>query len=604
MATYRQTQSRLWPVLTPPAFDLVCWSISIFASAYFRHLLTRSTFPSDQVGLAILVVFSAQLIIGSLLVYRNRWRIGTFEEVINVALSIAASGTVLLLMALFTRHSKITFSIVIVATLFTFMLSLGGRVAYRLFRRQNSAASEQEVVRMVIFGAGAAGVSFVDTIATSGTSRLIPVALLDDDPKKQKLRIRSIRVEGTSKDLERVASAFKATTLLIAIAGLSADQTRSLAARARALGLDVRLLPTLLNLYSGMSKISDIRELQLEDLLGRNEVVTDFGAIGHHLRGRRVLVTGAGGSIGSELARAIAGFQPASLVLLDRDESALHQLQLSLEGRAMLDSRNLVVCDIRDRPALDLVFAEHQPQLVFHAAALKHLSLLEMWPGEAFKSNVLGTLNVLQAAKALGVEGFVNISTDKAADPISVLGYSKRIAERLTAWVGSDAPGTYLSVRFGNVLGSRGSVLVAFRELVANGGPLTVTHPDVTRYFMSVNEAVQLTLQAAVLGQPGEVLILEMGEAVRIDDLARLLAAESKLKIEIIYTGLRPGEKLSELLIGTYEQEVTKPHPLIVAAEVPPMPESQLKAVNGDGPHEETIEMLRVLALDPRAKLA
>lgn len=591
------------PVFTPPAFDLVCWSVSIFSSSYLRYLLTKSSFPSSQVGIAILVAFSAQLLIGSLLVYRNRWRVGTFEEAINVTLSIAASGIVLLLMALLGKHNKIALSSVIVATLFTAILALGGRVVYRLSRRRNHALTNPTEDRIVIFGAGVAGVSFVDTIATAGRSTFVPVALLDDDPKKQKLRIRSISVEGTSEDFERVATQFNATTLLIAIVGLPADLIRSLAARARVLGLDVRLLPPLVELYSGMSRISDIRPLQLEDLLGRHEVVTDFTAIGDQLRGRRVLVTGAGGSIGSELAKAISQFQPASLVLLDRDESALHHLQLSLEGRAMLDSRNLVVCDIRDRPALDQAFSEHKPQVVFHAAALKHLSLLEMWPGEAFKSNVLGTLNVLLAAKAVGVDEFVNISTDKAADPTSVLGYSKRIAERLTAWVGDNTQGTYISVRFGNVLGSRGSVLVAFRELVAKGGPLTVTHPDVTRYFMSVNEAVQLTLQAAVLGQTGEVLILEMGEAVRIDDVARLLAAESEFDIEILYTGLRPGEKLSESLIGNYEQELKHPHPLIMAAEVPPMSATEIEQVNGNNPPGLVIEMLRVLALDPRAAL-
>jgi FlaA1/EpsC-like NDP-sugar epimerase len=282
-------------------------------------------------------------------------------------------------------------------------------------------------------------------------------------------------------------------------------------------------------------------------------------------------VTGAGGSIGSELCRQICKFEPAALVMLDRDESALHAVQLSITGRALLDDPNLVLADIRDADEIKRVFAEHRPDVVFHAAALKHLTLLERHPEEAVKTNIWGTMHVLEAAAAAGVERFVNISTDKAADAISVLGLTKRIGERLTAGFARDADGVFLSVRFGNVLGSRGSVLGAFRSQIASGGPVTVTDPNVSRFFMTIEEAVQLVIQAGAIGRDGEALVLDMGQPVRIDEVAKRMIAEAGRDVEIVYTGLRPGEKLHEQLLGTGEIDRRPCHPLISHVDVPPL---------------------------------
>jgi FlaA1/EpsC-like NDP-sugar epimerase len=258
-------------------------------------------------------------------------------------------------------------------------------------------------------------------------------------------------------------------------------------------------------------------------------------------------------------------------MMLDRDESALHAVQLSLRGRALLDGTDLILADLRDAESIRQVFATRRPEVVFHAAALKHLPLLERFPGEAVRSNVWGTLNVLEAAAATGVEKFVNISTDKAANPVSVLGYSKRITERLTAHRSTIAAGTYLNVRFGNVLGSRGSVVTAFQAQIAAGGPVTVTDPDVTRFFMTVQEAVQLVIQAAALGAGGEALVLDMGCPVRIDELAHQLAAQAERPVDFVYTGLRPGEKLHEELFGDGETDLRPLHPLISHVSVPPL---------------------------------
>jgi FlaA1/EpsC-like NDP-sugar epimerase len=284
--------------------------------------------------------------------------------------------------------------------------------------------------------------------------------------------------------------------------------------------------------------------------------------------------------------------------MLDRDESALHAVQLSLHGRALLDSDEVVLADIRDRDRTREVFAQFRPQIVFHAAALKHLPLLERYPAEALKSNVWGTQTVLEAAMACGVTSFVNISTDKAADPVSVLGYSKRVAERLTAYAATQAPGTYLSVRFGNVLGSRGSVLGALSAQVAAGGPVTVTHPLVSRYFMTTDEAVQLVLQAAVIGRDGEVLVLDMGEPVLIADIARRLTAGTAREIEIIFTGLRPGEKLAENALGRGEPDERPYHPLIRHVPVAPLPPSLIRNLRPDAAADQIRSALAGMAAD------
>ena len=304
------------------------------------------------------------------------------------------------------------------------------------------------------------------------------------------------------------------------------------------------MLPNLHQILNGKVGLRDLRDIDITDLLGRDPVDTDVAASAGYITGKRVLVTGAGGSIGSELCRQLVSFDPAALLMLDRDESALHSLQLSIDGHGLLDTENVILADIRDREALGAVFAKHRPQVVFHAAALKHLPMLEQYPAEAWKTNVLGTANVLEAAREAGVEVFVNISTDKAANPTSVLGYSKRIAERLTAGVAHETPGKFVSVRFGNVLGSRGSVLPAFADQIAQGGPVTVTHPDVTRFFMMIPEACELVIQAAAVGRDGEAMVLEMGQPVRILDVAQqMIEMSGRTDIEIVFTGLRDGRE-------------------------------------------------------------
>ena len=360
-----------------------------------------------------------------------------------------------------------------------------------------------------------------------------------------------------------MAERHRAEVVVLAIPSADSELVRRVVAEGEAAGLDVRVLPPLWELAKTDVDLSDVRPVTVVDLLGRHELDLDVASIAHYLTDRRVLVTGAGGSIGSELCRQIKRFDPGQLIMLDRDESALHGLQLSMEGQARVDDECLVVADIRDQDRLAEVFGAFRPDVVFHAAALKHVPLLELHPGEALKTNVCGTRNVLEAAAAAGVDRFINVSTDKAADPVNVLGRSKLLAECLTAGVAEGADGTFVSVRFGNVLGSRGSVLTTFEHQVANGGPVTVTHPDVTRFFMTVEEAVQLVIQAGAVGRDGDVLVLDMGEPVHIAEVARRLAESVDPPVEVSYTGLRPGEKLSEVLFGCGEDPRATEHPLV-----------------------------------------
>ena len=313
-----------------------------------------------------------------------------------------------------------------------------------------------------------------------------------------------------------------------------------------------------------------------------------------------MLVTGAGGSIGSELCRQIHRYEPGELMMLDRDESALHSVQLSIHGQAMLDTDEVILCDIRDKAAVDQIFLQRRPDVVFHAAALKHLPMLEQYPAEAVKTNIIGTRTVLDAATRVGVAKFINISTDKAANPCSVLGYSKRIAERITAQRAETAEGAYLSVRFGNVLGSRGSVLTSFAKQIAEGGPVTVTDPEVTRFFMTIEEACQLVIQAAAIGEPGEALVLDMGDAVRITDVARQLIEQSGTPVEIVYTGLRDGEKMHEDLFGDDEPQDLRPaHPMVSHVPVPTVTQDEVDGLPTTGPHADVRRAMALLCRTP-----
>jgi FlaA1/EpsC-like NDP-sugar epimerase len=434
-----------------------------------------------------------------------------------------------------------------------------------------------------VYGAGEGGIQMVNTLMRNPLSPYLPVGFLDDNPDTHRLSISGVPVLGGREQLAQARTRTGASTLLIAIPSADSALISDISARARALSMDVKVLPAVQNLNERPLDTSDIRDLTDEDLLGRRKIVIDLQQISDYLVNRRVLVTGAGGSIGSELCRQLARFNPAELIMLDRDESALHEVQLSIHGRALLNTPQTVLADIRDAETIKHIFNTRKPEVVFHAAALKHLPLLETYPSEAYQTNVLGTLTLLEASAQAGVGVFINISTDKAANPISVLGYSKRIAERITAHFGKTVPtGKYMSVRFGNVLGSRGSVLMSFRDQIAHGGPLTVTHRGVTRYFMTISEAVQLVIQAGAIGDSGQALVLDMGTPVSIYEVAKQLVTNSGKAIDIEIVGLRAGEKVHEELFGDGEVDVRPSHPLISHVQVSSVSVDAIPAATND----------------------
>jgi FlaA1/EpsC-like NDP-sugar epimerase len=568
---------RCRPVLLPTV-DALTWVVLLYVLSLLRFDLQTPQIRLGQFAVTAVIAAVSQIALGyGTVLYRMKWKVGSFEEAVALVWTVVGTAGVLLAYEIgFHRHT-VPISALVISGAAVLIVAAGYRGAWRMAWEHRTRPATAEPV--IVYGAGVGGRQVVGALLSDPASPYRPVALLDDDAAKQNLRIRHLRVAGRGTDLGRVATATGATVVIVAIPSAGSELIREVTQLAGEARLSVLTLPPVSQLFSPAVGIGDIRPVTNEDLLGRRTIDTKVEEIAGYLQGRRVLVTGAGGSIGSELCRQIIRFAPADLIMLDRDDSGLHQVQLSIEGRAMLDSRSLVVCDIRDESALASVFAEHRPEVVFHAAALKHLPLLEMWPAEAVKTNVFGTQNLIDAAKQTGVAKFVNISTDKAANPTSVLGYSKRVAERLTAEAGNDGNGAYMSVRFGNVLGSRGSVLTTFRQQIEAGGPVTVTDPEVTRYFMTVEEAVQLVIQAGAIGDNGDALVLDMGEPVRIADVARQLVAQAPRPVEIVYTGLRPGEKLHEDLLGTGEADLRPRHPLISHVPVPTMGMQEVSSV-------------------------
>ena len=573
--------------------DAGVWSAAMALGA----ALTGAS-PAHSVVVGILGAVTQSILGFAVGLYRGRWRLGSFDEV--VALGVVASSAAILLLtgAVAAGRAGIDLAIGPLAPFAALSGMTGARGLHRWRNDRRLRPRGRSLRPVVVYGAGDGGAKTIRAMLTNPRSPYVPVALLDDDENKANLRIQGVPVLGGRADMATVVAATHAELVIVAIPSATSAVIRSLGEMAARIGVDIRVLPPTHELVAGSVSLSDIREITEADLLGRRAIDTDLHAIADYLTGRKVLVTGAGGSIGSELCRQIARFDPAQLVMLDRDESALHSVQLSLDGRALLDDRNIVVADIRDGARVDEVFAEHAPAVVFHAAALKHLPLLEMYPEEGWKTNVEGTNNVLRAAARVGVDHFVNVSTDKAADPTSVLGYTKRVAERLTAWYANRIRGDWVSVRFGNVLGSRGSVLETFRAQIDAGGPVTVTHPDVSRYFMTPSEACQLVIQAGAVGDRGEALVLDMGRPVRILDVAERLVAASGRQVEIEFTGLRAGEKLHERLVSVGELDIRRSHPLISHTTVPALNPANLGLFDRRSDHSAKSSLIDLCALE------
>ena len=520
---------------------------------------------------AIVVIhLAANFVFG---LYGRMWRYASVLEARRVLLSGGAAGVLVLSMgAIYGRGGRPLPLTVIAFGTFLAVVAFGAvRFQSRLFAFRRTE-TRLEAKRVLLVGAGDAGEMLLKDILRNQELGLQVAGLVDDDRGKLGRTLHGVKVMGPRSDIPPLVARLGVDQVLLAMPSATSEIVRDIAALCEEADVPLRVLPTVRETVGGRVAASDVRELRIEDLLGRTQVTTDPAAVEAILRDRVVLITGAGGSIGSEIVRQVVAFGPRSLVVLDHDETHLHELVSDLDPAVPVE---VELADVRDFDRILAVFSRHRPDVVFHAAAHKHVPLLELHPEEAVRTNIVGTGSVVDAAVRTGVGRFVLISTDKAIRPVSVMGASKRIAEELVRTVQGRRV-VFCAVRFGNVLGSRGSVIPTFLRQIARGGPVTVTDPSMTRYFMSVDEAVQLVLQAAAIAEGGEVLTLDMGEPLNILELARKIIRLSGhipgREIEIKIVGPRPGEKVTEDIVDDGEDVLPSAHPKIVVSR-PPLPE-------------------------------
>jgi FlaA1/EpsC-like NDP-sugar epimerase len=442
-------------------------------------------------------------------------------------------------------------------TLMMHILLIGGsRFCWRVYRDRYLKPTAN-MNRTLIVGAGAAGTMVARQLLKNPAENLLPVGYVDDDPKKQQLEFFDLPVIGTINDIQEVVKLKKIELIVIAIPSLSKKKLNQIVKECSRTKAKVQIMPKIEDIMTGKVSVSNFRDVQVEDLLGREPVQLDMRSISEKLEGKTILVTGAGGSIGSEICRQVSMFHPKKLLLLGHGENSIYQIDMELQNKYKKQFSIVpIIADIQDKDRIFEVMAEHRPQVVYHAAAHKHVPLMEYNPKEAVKNNIFGTKNVAEAAGIFGVDTFVLVSTDKAVNPTNVMGATKRCAELVIQEMDKQYETKYVAVRFGNVLGSRGSVIPLFKKQIQNGGPVTVTHPEMTRYFMTIPEASRLVIQAGALAKGGEIFVLDMGEPVKIVDLAKnliKLSGYTEEEIEIKFTGIRPGEKMFEELLNENE---------------------------------------------------
>ncbi|HYX67033.1 MAG TPA: nucleoside-diphosphate sugar epimerase/dehydratase [Burkholderiales bacterium] len=508
--------------------------------------------------------------------YRGMWRYASLPDLQRIIMAVGLGAAVVpAVLALFRWATPVPRSVFLIAPMLLAAAMCGSRLAYRAWRegRITALLARPQAVPVLVLGAGNAAAALLKELATSSQWRVVGV--LDDDPTKQGAALLGVKVRGTLAALPDIAGRLSVTQAIVAMPGATHGERKRAVEICNRAGVAVMTVPSLGDIVSGKVSISALRRIELDDLLGRDPVALDEAGLHGFLDGRTVLVTGAGGSIGAELCRQIARFAPREIVLFELSELALYSIEQEFRDRFPAARIVPVIGDAKDETRVNQVFAGYKPQVVFHAAAYKHVPLMEEDNAfQAVANNVLSTLVLGRAARSWGTKKCVLVSTDKAVNPANVMGASKRLAELVCQALQREGETEFVVVRFGNVLGSTGSVVPRFREQIARGGPVTVTHPEIQRYFMSIPEATQLVLQAALMGRGGEIYVLDMGEPVKIVDLAKQmirLSGFSEEDIGIAYTGLRPGEKLFEEPLADAEQTLPTPHPkLRIAAVRPP----------------------------------
>ena len=564
--------------------DLIFWAIAPTLALFIRidKPMELGRYTAALLLFTFLVLAIRPLTFWFMGVYRHYWRYASINELELIALAVFFSSLLLItahyltFMAIFLVMGKLPFttlprSIPFLEALLTLVVAGGVRLLPRIVQQAQIDQAHTPKQRTLIMGAGDAGTMVAREVRRNPHLGLEAVGFVDDAPDKQNLIIRGLPVLGDRQAIPQLVRQYRVEQLIIAMPQAPGKTIRDVTLLCQQAGVEVRTLPGIYELIDNSVDFNRIRRVRIEDLLRRAPIQTDIRAVHRVLRGRRVLVTGGGGSIGSELCRQILRADPAELILLGHGENSVFEIEQELRTGLARRAKQTptvvirsVIADIRFSDRIHSLFAALQPDVIFHAAAHKHVPLMECNPAEAVTNNILGTRNVVQAALAAGVDNLVMISTDKAVNPTNIMGASKRAAELVVLQAACEHQKNYVAVRFGNVLGSRGSVLHTFNRQIANGGPITVTHPDIRRYFMTIPEASQLVLQASVLGKGGEIFTLDMGEPIRIVDIAqdmvRLSGLELGSDIDIEYVGLRPGEKLFEELFLAEETYVNTAH--------------------------------------------
>ncbi|MGE0873029.1 MAG: polysaccharide biosynthesis protein [Kofleriaceae bacterium] len=572
--------------------DLATISIAYWLAFLFRFefSIPRLWFEVAVVnwGYVVAICYATLAAFG---VPRYSWRYVSLREVLRIGVAVSASTSVLVALRVGLAAANVRINslflvplgVLAMTSVLSFVTLVGVRATRRLqgeARERRRRRREGDRHRVLLIGAGEAGVLVAKEISARPDLQLEPVGFLDDDHQKVGTRIGGLTVLGTTDQLEEIAERKRVRRVLITIANAPGSQIRMITMRCKDAGLDTKIIPGIYEIVGDRVNLSRIRDVAIEDVLGREPVALDEAEVESSIRGRSVLVTGAGGSIGSELCRQVARFAPKRLVLVERFENALFEIHRELASRFPTLNLEPCVADVGDRRRMSQIFDDARPYVVFHAAAHKHVPMMEHNPGEALKNNIAGTRTVAELADHCGVARFVLVSTDKAVNPSSIMGATKRVAEIICQTRAAASRTRFVTVRFGNVLGSNGSVIPIFKEQIARGGPVTVTHPDMQRYFMTIPEAAQLVMQAGAMGQGGEIFILDMGRPVKIVDLAKDLITLSGLRpgedIDIEFAGVRPGEKLfEELSTGAESADKTK-HPKIFIGRIAAIPHPKL----------------------------
>ncbi|MGW6192127.1 polysaccharide biosynthesis protein [Bacillus cereus] len=548
-------------------------SLIVLGAIFFSYFFVNASFSVitlSSVISSITLLLSHHLFAFVYKLYKKAWEYASIGELLIickvVTFSIITTAVVQQLIM-----QKMYFRLLVVTWMIHILLIGGSRFMWRMYR-DTYYVKNGDKKRTLIVGAGSAGTMVARQLLKNSAAELMPVAFMDDNVKKHNLDIWGIPVIGGINQIEYVINKLNIEIIILAIPSLNKREQNVILKRCLKTEVKTQILPMLEDLVTGKVSVNEFRDVQVEDLLGRDTVELDVGIISDYITDKVILVTGAGGSIGSEICRQIAKFRPEKLILLGHGENSIYSIEMEL-NRKYGDMKGTFIpeiADIQDEKKMQLIMSKHLPNVVYHAAAHKHVPLMENNPEEAVKNNVIGTMNIAEAARAHGVGTFVMISSDKAVNPTSVMGATKKLAEMVIQSKDKLSHTKFVTVRFGNVLGSRGSVIPLFKKQIQNGGPVTVTHPDMVRYFMTIPEASRLVVQAGALAKGGEIFVLDMGEPVKIVDLAKnliRLSGNSMDEIGIEFTGIRPGEKLFEELLKEDEMNEKQIHPRIYVGQ-------------------------------------